>query len=228
MAEDRVPGATRSELVSAVAHELRSPIAAVRGAAKELLARGDRLDTRTRDRLLRVVEEAAGQLDRLADDLAAIGSLDDGQMRTTVGACDAAVVAGLAVDAALAVDPSREVRFDAGDSLPPVAADRDRLRQIVTNLVENALRHGAPSAPVDVVVRQSDGGVRIIVRDRGPGIDPADLERIFAPGVRLSSAPGTGLGLAIVRELTASMGASLDVVSTPGEGSKFAVELPLA
>jgi len=109
-----------------------------------------------------------------------------------------------------------------------VSADPDRLRQVVTNLIENALRHASSSAPVRVHAERSAGGVRIAVRDSGPGIAAANVERIFRPGVRLSSAPGSGLGLAIARELTEAMGGTISVSSKPGRGSEFVVELPLA
>ena len=121
-----------------------------------------------------------------------------------------------------------DVYFDSPETLPEVAADPERLRQVVTNLLDNAAKHAPASDPISVQLEQHDDVVQIVVADRGPGISGSDLERIFEPTVRLGGAAGSGLGLWIVRELTQAMGGDVTVESHLGVGTRFVVTLRIA
>jgi two-component system sensor histidine kinase KdpD len=227
MAEGRVASATTPGAISGVAHELRTPIAAVRGAASALRREG--LDEGTRDRLLAVIEDAVGELSRLVDDLLDAGRLDAGALAVEPGPVDVVEAARGVVEAAVAATGAAiELIPPAGE--PPVArADAGRLRQAVANLVDNAVRYSPPGSPVEVRVERTVDGVRIAVADSGPGIPTADRDRIFEPFVRLSSGTaGSGLGLYLARELARAMGGELRLAASGNGGSTFAIDLPAA
>lgn len=221
--------ATAPELVSAVAHELQTPVAAVKGAVTAL--RGDQeLDEETRARLLSVIAGAADQLGRLVEDLLLAGRLEAGRLPIAVGRCDAFAVAKGVVEAARAAGPPGvSLRLSAVAGLPAVAADPDRLAQVVANLVDNAVKHSATGGAIEVRLERAGGRLRLSVSDEGPGIPPEERQAIFEAFHRgRTSAPGTGLGLYLARELAVAMGGTLAVDSEVGRGSTFTVELPLA
>jgi two-component system sensor histidine kinase KdpD len=227
-APDRAAGADDRELVASAAHELKAPIAAVRGAAKVLSSEWATLAPETRDRLLGVVASAGDQLARLADDLleAARGAASGPAVE--LSPCDVGACARLAVDEALAASPASTIALEAPAALPPALADAGRLRQVLANLLQNAMRHGGGDP--EVTVSPGDGTVRVEVADRGPGIEPADLERVFEPFRRLPGAApgGTGLGLYLSRELAEAMGSRLTASAREGGGAVFTLELPRA
>ena len=221
--------ATPSELVSAVAHELQAPIAAVKASSRALLG-GNELDPETRRRLLAVISDAAEQLGRLAEDLMLVSHLGSEAFRVETVPCDAVPVAGGVVESARAAAPAdRSLTLSATDGLPLVLADPGRLRQVLVNLVENAVKHSREGGLVDVRLSESGGIVRITVSDEGPGIPEQEQGRIFDRFQRGSTeAPGSGLGLYISRELVTAMGGTIHVESEPGRGARFVVELPRA
>ena len=129
-------------------------------------------------------------------------------------------------------DRGISVRTAIPSDLPPVEADPDRLRQIVQNLVENALRYTPAGGTVQITLRAEDGGLRFQVADTGRGIGAADLPHIFehfyrADPSRARASGGTGLGLAIVKSLVEAHHGRVTVESTPGAGSTFTVRLPM-
>ena len=228
MANGRAPRATEPEIISAVAHELHSPVAALKGAAEKLRS-DEGLDASTRARLLDVIEQAGDHLLRLADDLAVATSASGGRLAVVAQPCDAAAIAGnvlAAIRASHRTAPG--IALVAPEGLPPVAADPARLRQVVANLVDNALDHGGRSDGVTVTLSAGPTSLRIAVSDEGPGIPAEARERVFEPYERLGPRAGSGLGLWVVRELVTAMDGTVTLESPPEGGATFSVELPLA
>ncbi|WP_179299502.1 sensor histidine kinase [Rubrivirga marina] len=225
----------RREFLGDVSHELRTPIFAVTGFAETLLD-GALDDDRVRRRFVEKIYANASRLDALTRDLSDISKLETGRLQVTrepfdLGALATEVVEGLE-HAAREHHVELAVRVPA--TLPPVLGDRDRIRQVLTNLVENAVKYNEAGGHVEVAARLRDtGDVRIAVVDDGIGI-PQDAinrltERFFRVDKSRSRAEGgTGLGLAIVKHILEAHGQRLDVESRVGYGSAFAFALPPA
>jgi two-component system sensor histidine kinase KdpD len=222
---DALARVTVPDIVSTVAHELRTPIAAVRGAADALRA-GEALEPTVREQLLDVIARAADQLGRLADDLRAAGRTASDELEVAIAPCEVAAVASEVVQAARVATPAARIRLRATTAV--AAADQGRLRQVLANLVDNARVHGG--AEVNLEVASNAGRVTIAVSDEGPGVPADERERIFEPYARLaeSHVRGTGLGLYLARELVTAMGGTLTCSETPGGGATFTVSLPAA
>jgi signal transduction histidine kinase len=229
MAEGRVVSATSLEFVSAVAHDFQASVAAIKGAVTALRGTPG-LDDETRDRLLGVLGDAAEQLGLLVDDLLLAGRLEAGRLPIELASCEALPVAQTVVEAARVAAPEGvSIRLSAVAGLPEAAADPDRLRQVIANLVDNALKHSPAGGSVDVRLEEAGARLLITVSDEGPGIPADERERIFERFRRGStSTPGTGLGLYLARELAAAMGGTITVESEPGKGCSFRLALPLA
>jgi two-component system OmpR family sensor kinase len=182
------------------------------------------------------IEAEATRMGLLVEDLLQLARLDQ-QRPLTLGPVDLAELAGDAVHDARAVQPDRPVSLLLDESLtdvPVVQGDEARLRQVIGNLVTNALTHTPVDAKVTVRLAEdaADPGVVVLaVTDEGPGLAPADAERVFerfyrADSSRTRAAGGTGLGLSIVASLVAAHGGRVDLTTAPGRGSTFAVRLP--
>ncbi|MDQ1664861.1 MAG: two-component system, OmpR family, sensor kinase [Actinomycetota bacterium] len=219
--------------VADASHELRTPLTSIRGFA-ELYRQGAASRPEDVARVMRRVEDSAAQMGVLVDDLLLLARLDQQRPleRTPV---DLVVLAADAVHDAQAVAPDRRITLDvAPGPAPVVQGDEVRLRQVLSNLVSNALHHTPAGTPVDVTVAVAPGAeeVRLAVRDRGPGLAAEDAARIFerfyrADASRTRSAGGTGLGLSIVAALVAAHGGQAGVDTAPGQGATFWVRLPL-
>ncbi|MDQ1404345.1 MAG: two-component system, OmpR family, sensor kinase [Actinomycetota bacterium] len=215
--------------VADASHELRTPVAAVRAYA-ELYRRG--ADTRPEDlaRLLSRIELEAARMGVLVDDLLLLTRLDEGRPlgREPV---DLGAVVSEAVAAAQVVEPDRVLTLH-GDGLIEVLGDRDRLRQVVDNLLGNVRSHTPAGSPADISVRVNEGRAQVEVADRGPGLPPDELGRVFerfyrADEGRSRDDGGTGLGLSIVSAIVASHGGRVGAAPRQGGGTVFIVELPL-
>jgi two-component system sensor histidine kinase KdpD len=227
-AQGRVARADDRELLASAAHELKTPIAAVRGAATALRRDWDGIAPIDRERLLAVIASAGDQLARLADDLLAYARGSAAGAAVEIVPCDIATIVGTAVDAARAASTDASITLETESDLPLALADPGRLQQVAANLIQNALRHGGGAA--DVSVTSGEGSLRVEVADRGPGVAPEDRERVFRPFERLPGAApgGAGLGLYLARELTEAMHGRLVLSDREGGGTVFAVELPQA
>ena len=221
--------------VADASHELRTPLTSIRGFA-ELHRQGAVQGPEDTGRLLRRIEAEATRMGALVEDLLQLARLDQ-QRPLTLGPVDLAELAGDAVHDARAVQPDRPIALQLDDSLtdvPVVRGDEARLRQVVGNLVTNALTHTPGDARVTVRISEDaaePGTVVLAVRDEGPGMAPADAERVFerfyrADTSRTRAAGGTGLGLSIVSSLVAAHGGRVELTTAPGEGATFAVRLP--
>ncbi len=223
----------QSDFITTISHELRTPMAAVYGAAMTLLRDDLDLDPARQRELLEMIAAQSTRLTQITEEVLLASQLDRGATTLQRQPVEVAALARAAVDAMRAHAPAPEaleVEVAPGDTT--ASADPDRLQQVLVNLLDNALKY-ASGAPVAVRVEQVNGFVRVSVRDGGPGIPLADQQRIFEKFFRVdpqqSRAPGgTGLGLYISRELVERMGGRLAVRSEPGSGATFVVELPKA
>jgi signal transduction histidine kinase len=221
--------------VADASHELRTPLTSIRGFA-ELYRQGA---VHTEDdvrRLMGRIETEGARMGMLVEDLLLLARLDQ-QRPLALAPVDLAAVAGDAVHDARAVQPGRPIGLHLDESLtdvPVVLGDEARLRQVVGNLVTNALTHTPPDTRVTVSLAEDpDAPDTVVLRvaDEGPGMGAAEAERAFerfyrADTARTREAGGTGLGLAIVASLVTAHGGSVDLLTAPGEGATFAVRLP--
>ncbi|MEX2211595.1 MAG: ATP-binding protein [Gaiellaceae bacterium] len=234
LTEERVLERLKSEFVATVSHEIRTPLAAVHGAALTLLRRDLELEDDIQTRLLQVIGDESARLATIVNDLLLASHLDSGRLPVSIESCDARELAGSVVEAARAhAASSVEVTLSAPDDLPPVAADPGQLRQVLANLVDNAIKYSPDGGPVELRAEESDGHLRFEVVDKGLGIPPSEHPRVFEKFYRLDpnmtrGIGGTGLGLYISRELVRNMDGRIWVESRLGAGSMFVVEIPLA
>ena len=215
--------------VADASHEMRTPLAAIRSTAESALARPG--DAEGDEAALRTIVASSERLTGLTNDLLLLARSERGVLEPRPERFDLSVlvaevaeavpggVAGGSSAVALTLQPDLEVR-----------ADEDEIRRIVSNLLDNAVRYGVGGLPIQLRTQGVDGQAVLEVQDHGPGIAPADVDRIFEPFFRVrqdAGAPaGSGLGLAIAADLAARNGGRLTVDSRLGEGSTFRLELP--
>lgn len=218
----------RAALLAAVSHDLRTPLAGIKAASSALRAPDLRLDEADRSELVETVDLSADRLMALVDNLLDMSRLQSGAVSAARTPTD---IPSVAHDALRWLDASESSRVTTrwDPELPPALADPGFLRHVLANLVDNGLHHGG--TPVEVSGAPAEEFVEVRVADRGDGVRPQDLERIFAPFQRLGDAPagqGVGLGLAVARGLTEAMGGRLDAEPTPGGGLTLVLRLPAA
>ncbi|MFL5972808.1 MAG: ATP-binding protein [Gaiellaceae bacterium] len=223
--------ALRADFVSLVSHELRSPMASVIGSARTLEQRWRELSPDQRESFLALIAHETSRLAELIGDVLDTSRIESGTFSYSFEDVD---LARLVRDSAAAAEHGQdEVTVEAvvREPLPAVRGDRDRLRQVLVNLIDNAVKYSPPGDRVRVEAEQSDGRLVIEVRDRGPGISPDDQRLIFEKFGRANVAehakPGTGLGLFIARSIAEAHGGALEVRSAPGRGATFRLSLPL-
>jgi PAS domain S-box-containing protein len=227
--EKEAARAARDRFYAMASHELRTPVSTVM-LYNELLLSGvyGEVDDGQREALERSQKSAQHLLD-LINDLLDLSKLEAGKMEARLEEVELAeLVEGVAgAVRPMAGEQGCALHVAVPERPLPITGDARRIRQILLNLLTNALKYGR-GRPVDVRAGRADGGVEVEVRDHGPGIQPEDLPRIFEDFVQLGDepGPGTGLGLPIARRLATLMGGTLDVASTPGEGSAFRLFLP--
>ncbi len=224
----------KSDFVSTVSHELRTPLAAIYGAALTLRREDVPLGEPQRTGLLEVIASESDRLARIVNDILWASRLESGTMQTTIEKCDGVAIARSVVDAARHYIPPRiELAIKAPKKAPLVAADPDKARQVLTNLVDNAVKYSPDGGKVIVEITVEGSQLRYAVRDEGLGVPPAEHRRIFEKFYRLDpdltrGVGGTGLGLYISRELLGRMGGRIWVESSGSGGSTFLAELPIA
>ena len=220
----------RSSLLSAVSHDLRTPLAAIAGAASALRGGGPGLDAPQREELVETISAEATRLERLVANLLDLTRLESGMsdFRRDWVPLDEMVGSALnRLDAALTGHP---VAVDLPHGLPLLYVDPVLFEQVLINLLDNVARHTPDGTPVDIAARADPDVVTIEIADRGPGVPEAMLERIFekfqrGPGV---SAAGVGLGLAICRGIVEAHGGAIHAARREGGGTIFTVTLPRA
>lgn len=223
----------RRELTANVSHELRTPLTSIKGFTETLLA-GAWADEQTCRRFLSIIDAEATRLMTLVDDLMALSRLESHAARMELGPVR---LDALIEEAASRLRPQADQHrialraTAAGETI--VAADADRLLEVLTNLIDNAIKFTQPGGTVEVTLRQDGGDAVVSVADSGRGIPPDDLPRIFDRFYRVErsrsrEAGGTGLGLAIAKHIVEAHGGRIAVTSRPGAGSTFSVALPLS
>jgi len=216
--------------IADASHELRTPLTSIRGYS-EMLRRGAGESPADADLARRRIEEESVRMSTLVDDMLLIARLDQGRPLETK-AVNLQAIARDAVDDARAVAPQRDITLNADEPIV-VTGDDTRLRQVVGNLMRNALVHTPPATPIEVAVTTEDSVARMSVSDHGPGLRSDQLERIFEPFYRADpsrsrDSGGAGLGLSIVNAVVVAHGGHVTVKETSGGGATFEVELPLA
>ena len=234
LTEERRLDELKTEFVATASHELRTPLAAVYGAAMTLKRHGSTLDDARSARLLDVIADESDRLARTVNDILWASRVDSGRVDVTLDRVDPVDAVTRAVRALEPHLPGGiRIEIAAEGDVPPVAADDDKLRQILANLIENAAKYSPDGGAVEVRVERQERHVRFAVRDEGLGIPPHEQRRIFEKFYRLDpnltrGVGGTGLGLYICRELVQRMGGRIWVASREYEGSTFFFELPVA
>jgi PAS domain S-box-containing protein len=216
---------SRADLVSTVAHELRSPLTSVKGFTATLLAKWDRFNDEQKQVMLQTVNADADRVTRLLTELLDVSRIDAGRLEMRKQVVDLRAAVQKAVAGQIAGgEPERRFVVRADHELPEIWADPDKIDQVIGNLVENALRHG--DGTVTVTVSPWDDGAEVVVEDQGIGIPPDTAARVFTRFWRGNKGRGTGLGLYIVKGLVEAHGGSVEVGSADGGGARFRFVLP--
>ena len=218
----------RSDLVATVAHELRSPLTGVKGFVATLLTKWDRLNDDQKKLMLATVNSDADRLSRLIAELLDVARIDTGRLSLYPRPMDFTQ----AVDRVLTsvrAGTGREIVLDAAPDLPQVFADPDKFVQVVTNLVENAVRHGEGVVHITLEPLGADdpyAGVRMHVDDEGEGISPAIRNRVFTKFWKHGTRGGSGLGMYIVHGLVTAHGGQVEIGDAPSGGARITVTWP--
>ncbi|HVL80771.1 MAG TPA: ATP-binding protein [Actinomycetota bacterium] len=217
------------ELISTVSHEIRSPLTSVKGFTQTLLKRWDLFDDTAKREMLAAVNEDADRVKRLIDELLDVSRLESGRLKLNLQAVDVPALVTKVTERMRDRSGEHSLETEGDPDVPSVQADPDKVEQVVTNLVENALKY-TDGGRVTVRTRASSNGVSVSVSDEGEGIPAVHLSRLFRKFYRrdrAGSPTGTGLGLYISRRLIESHGGELVATSEPGAGSTFTFTLPV-
>jgi signal transduction histidine kinase len=227
---------SRADLVSTVAHELRSPLTSVKGFTATLLAKWGRFTDDQKKVMLETVNADADRVTRLITELLDVSRIESGRMeihRQLVSVPER--VEKLVAGRVAAGDPADRYRVVIADGLPETWLDADKVDQILGNLIENAVRHGAGTVTVVVeplepagtqAVRPGSEGIAVSVRDQGDGVAPELVPRIFRQFWRAKRRGGAGLGLYIVKGLVEAHGGTITVQQAPEGGAEFRFTMP--
>ncbi|MEE1725593.1 ATP-binding protein [Streptomyces albidoflavus] len=223
---------SHAELIATVAHELRSPLTSVKGFTATLLAKWDRFTDDQKRLMLETVDADAGRVTRLIAELLDISRIDSGRLEVRRQPVDLAAAVGRHVHALVAAgQPPERFLVRLHRPLPALWADPDKIDQILSNLLENAVRHGEGTVTIDVApapLMNDTEGTAVTVSDEGPGIPEESVNRVFTRFWRGSKRGGTGLGLYIVKGIVEAHGGTISVERARGGGARFRFTLPEA
>jgi PAS domain S-box-containing protein len=232
---DRMVEEVKSDFVAAVSHELRTPLTSIYGFAETLLRQDVLFGEEERRTFLGYIASESERLTEIVDQLLNVARLDAGDLQVVPELVDVGSVLSEVVETVGDTGAVNGHRFevDLPEGTLAAEADRDKVRQVFSILVENALKYSPQGGTVTIGARRKDDTVEVRVVDEGIGIPPTEQQRIFRKFYRAESttrdgAAGTGLGLFIAKELVTAMGGRIWVDSAEGEGSSFAFELPAA
>jgi signal transduction histidine kinase len=220
----------RSDLVATVAHELRSPLTGVKGFVQALLNRWDKLNDEQKKLMLTTVHADSERLSRLIAELLDVARIDTGRLSLYPRPSDADVLVGRAV-ASVQAGTARHIVYTADGELPEISVDPDKFTQVVTNLIENGVRHGEGTVTVRAEELDPDAeyaGVRIVVEDEGEGIAPEMRRRVFTKFWKSGTRGGSGLGMYLVNGLVRAHGGSVAIGDADGGGARVELTWPAA
>jgi two-component system phosphate regulon sensor histidine kinase PhoR len=233
--EARAAEQMRVDFVANASHELRTPLATLVGYTETLRERADEIDPDTRERFLSVVHDEARRMQRVVEDLISLSRIEAEKFTAPTEAIALEPLIDHTLDSMRRLAEERSSTFvrDIPEGLPPIAADRSQILQVIDNLVENALRYGEPGTPVTVSAYDEGPMVHLAVRDEGEGIAPEHIRRVTERFYRVDtsrsrSLGGTGLGLSIVKHIVERHRGRLNIESEVGEGTCVHVLLPVA
>lgn len=227
-AQVRATQQAQQDFLANVSHDLKTPLTSIQGYSQAIM------DGAARDpaAAARIIHEEAARLNRMVIELTDLARLEAGRLSMRSGAIDIGQIASAVVQRLMVLAQSKGLDFQSHTpSCAPIAGDGDRLAQVVTNLISNAIKYTPEGGDVRVITREHRGGVELIVKDSGVGIAQTDLPRVFERFYQVDKARGpergTGLGLAITREIVHAHGGEITVASAgPGLGTTFSVWLP--
>jgi len=221
----------RDDVLGVVSHDLRSPLSVISVSTERLLRIAAREHREREAKSLQVILRAARRANRLVEDLLDVARLQGKKIVVAPGEADPAALVADAVETARESARAKEIALEADveEGLPRVLADPDRLPQVFSNLIGNAIKFSPPGGVVRIGAHQLGNYVRFTVRDMGPGIAPGDLSRVFEPfwQARETGSGGSGLGLAIVKGIVSAHGGRVEAESVLGKGATFAFSLPV-
>jgi len=229
----------QTEFVSTVSHELRTPLTSIKGFADTILRAGDRLDVAQQRRYVGIIKDQADRLTRLVEDILAVSRLESKKLQLTIRAIDPREAIERVQQNLTDKAKNHKVIVNVANSLTPVWADADRLEQILTNLIDNAIKYSPAGTTVTITARGIEKAtandaemVEFAISDEGVGIPEEHLPQVFSKFGRLDNplvrqTEGTGLGLYITRSLCLALGGQIAVCSVPGN-TTFTVKLPAA
>ncbi len=228
MALDRM----KSDFVSTVSHELRSPLAVIEGFAKTMVEHFDQIDRETERESLEIILKKSVALEGLIENILDMSRIEEGRLEVSREQFELVELCEHVRTDQETVDETHEVRFEASNKTIMVVADREKTEVALGNLIRNAVKFSPEGGPVFIRVRNAGPVAEVSVEDRGIGIPPEELERIFDRFYQVDSGerrsfPGSGLGLYIAKELVQAMAGNMAVTSEPGRGSRFKFTLPL-
>lgn len=226
--------ALRAALLSSVSHDLRTPLASIKAAASSLLQEDVQWDEETRRSFARTIEREADHLNRLVSNLLDMSRIENGALKPEKELYPVDELIRDVVERLQSLLQGRVVHTHLAADVPPVEFDYLQMDQVLTNLIENAVRYTPAGSPIDVSVERQGAQVVISVADRGPGIPTADLEHVFdkfyrvLPKQRDAKYPtGSGLGLAVCKGLVEAHGGRIWAKQREGGGAVFSVALPV-
>ena len=216
----------RSALLRSVSHDLRTPLVTIRAVTSDLRA-GAAYDDSVRDELLDLVGDEAERLDRLVANLLSLSRIEAGSLAPERQAVPLEELFTDRVRKLNRVLRNAHVQVDVPFTLPLADADYTLVDQVLTNLLENAARHSPEAGVIRVRAREHDDWIEVSVSDQGPGIDPADEDKIFEPFARGGGSTSSGVGLAICRAIVEAHGGTISVQRGEGGGARFLFTLPV-
>jgi two-component system phosphate regulon sensor histidine kinase PhoR len=233
--EARAAEQMRVDFVANASHELRTPLSTLIGYTETLREQGDEIDAETRDRFLSVVHEEARRMQGVVEDLISLSRIEAEKFTAPTEAVDLRPLIDQALGSAQRIADERQSGLvrEVDSDLPPIAADRSQILQLLDNLITNALRYGEPETPITVAAHAEGPMIHLSVTDQGEGIAPEHVKRVTERFYRVDtsrsrSLGGTGLGLSIVKHIVERHRGRLTIESELGRGTTVHVLLPVA